>query len=125
MDETPKKRVLVADDDEVWSRVLSLKLEKAGFSVHAVHDGLQALDALKKGGFDLVVLDLIMPKATGFDVLAQLRARGDKTPVFVNSSLSQDEDRKRVLDLGATGFFVKQEAGINSLVADVKKMFDV
>lgn len=125
MDEMQKKRVLVADDDEVWSRVLSLKLENAGFSVSVAHDGLQALDTLGKEKFDLMVLDLIMPNATGFDVLTQLRARGDKTPVFVSSSLSQEEDRKRALDLGATGFFVKQDAGINSLIATVKKMLDV
>ncbi|OGI26089.1 MAG: hypothetical protein A3J76_03995 [Candidatus Moranbacteria bacterium RBG_13_45_13] len=100
---------------------LVLKLNKSGFEAKAVFNGEEAIDILAKEKFDLIVLDLIMPKVDGFQVLVKLKEIGSQMPVIVSSNLSQEEDFSRAKKLGAVDFFVKSDTPITEVVEHIKK----
>ena len=102
---------------------IGLKFEEAGYTVKKAFHGGEAIPLLEKGGVDLVLLDLLMPKKDGFDVLEAMKKRGDKTPVFVLSNLSQAEDKEHARTLGAIKFFVKANTSLASLAEEAKKLF--
>lgn len=103
------------------AHALELKLGSAGFETTVAKDGEETLATMGKETFDLILLDLIMPKKDGFAVLKELKAKGDKTPVIVLTNLGQEEDARRVKELGAIGFFVKADTQIANLVKEVEK----
>ncbi len=107
------------------AKALELKLTRAGFSVTAAFDGQQAIDALGKSKFDLVLLDLVMPNVDGFGVLEWLKAHDIKTPVIVTSNLSQDVDAQKSKSLGAVDYFVKSDIPISEVVERVKKTLQI
>jgi DNA-binding response OmpR family regulator len=117
-----KKHILVVEDEKSMARALELKLTSSGYDVTVAYDGSEALDALQKGTFDIALLDLIMPKVDGFEVLRQMKERGDKTPVIVSTNLSQSEDEKRAKELGAKDYFVKSDTPITEVIAYIKKV---
>ena len=116
------KKILVADDERPMAKALELKFTKEGFIVKTVSNGREALDAMKSEKFDLLLLDLMMPRVDGFAVLAELKDRGDKTPVIISSNLSQEEDIRRVKELGAKDYFVKSDTPISKVVDNVNKV---
>lgn len=109
-------RILVVEDERPMARALELKLQHSGFEVAVANDGQAALDILQKEKFALVLLDLMLPKVDGFGVIQVLRERKNKTPIIVTSNLSQEDDAKKVKELGAVGYFVKSDTPINKLV---------
>jgi len=115
------KRILIVEDEVAIVRSMTLKLVSSNFDVTAVYNGEDALNILQKGKFDLILLDLMMPKIDGFGVLAQMKARGDKTPVIVLTNLSQDEDKKRVEAYGAR-YFVKSNISLSQIVEHIKEV---
>src|SRR3989344_3126125 len=100
-------RILIVDDDRQLNRTLEFQLSKAGFITKTAFDGEAGLEILKKEKFDLIFLDLVMPKLPGFDVLATMRQLGIDTPVVVLSMLRQEEDVRRAKDLGANEYLIK------------------
>ena len=114
-----KKRILVIEDEKPMAKALALKLTKANFEVENAFNGEDAMTALQGGSFDLIVSDLVMPKMNGFEVLEHLKAEGKDTPVMILSNLSQDEDREKVLALGAKEFFIKSDIPIADVVEKV------
>lgn len=119
------KRVLVVEDRKPMAKALAIKLERAGFEARVAEDGEEALKILKNESYDLILLDLVMPKIDGFTLLAELQARKIKTPAIVLSNLSQEEDERRAKELGALDFFVKSEIPINEVVDRIKKTLHV
>lgn len=119
MREKPK-RVLIVEDEKPMAKALELKLTKAGFEVATAFNGEIALALVRKGKFDMIVLDLVMPKIDGFAVLRELRSRKAKIPVMVMSNLGQAEDMTRARDLGAREYFVKSDTTIADVVERVK-----
>jgi DNA-binding response OmpR family regulator len=115
-----QKRILVVDDERPMAKALELKLAKEGFLAKSVGNGEEALDALGKEPFDLVLLDLVMPKVDGFKVLERMHTQKLTMPVFVLSNLGQEEDRKRATDLGAKEFFIKTDTPIADVVSHIK-----
>ena len=105
------------------AKALALKFEHNGFSVTNAGDGKEALTILEKETFDVILLDLIMPMMDGFKVMEALKERKIKTPVFILTNLSQDEDKKRLAELGAHDFFVKSDIPIADIVKKVKTFF--
>ena len=99
--------ILVIDDDKLFNRSVEFRLRRAGFLPQTVFDGEAALAALAKSKFDLVVLDLVMPGMTGYDVLREIRKKDAQTPVVVLSLLHQEEDVTRSTELGATKYLAK------------------
>lgn len=119
-----KKNILVAEDEKPMARALKLKLEGVGYQVTAVHDGQAALDELSGGTYDLVLLDLMMPKLDGFGVLEGMKEKKIKTPAVVSTNLSQPEDERKVRELGAVDFFVKSDTPITKVVEHIQHALD-
>jgi DNA-binding response OmpR family regulator len=118
-----KKKILIVEDEEPLARVLELKLGQAGFETEKALNGLDASKVLeKKNQFDAVVLDLALPGKDGFAILEELKEHGSTTPVIVLSNLAQEEDRKRVMSLGAHDYFVKAETPLVHIVEYMKKL---
>lgn len=98
--------LLLADDDVELSDLLREYFESEGFGVRVAHDGEQALIEARKGGVDLVVLDIMMPKMNGMDVLKELR-RDSRLPVIMLTARGDDMDRILGLELGADDYVPK------------------
>ncbi len=116
---TLTKKVLIVEDEKPMARALELKLTHAGFEVKNVSNGEDGLAVLEKEKFDLMLLDLVMPKMDGFGVLEELKKRDIKIPTIVQTNLSQPEDETRVRALGAKGFFIKSNTPISTIVEHV------
>jgi DNA-binding response OmpR family regulator len=103
-----KTKVLVADDDRQMRRLVRMILERDGYLVVEASDGLDALEAIESGQFDLMILDLDMPRLDGIGVLEELRARvvTSSLPVIVLTART-GEAETQVLDLGAQDFLTK------------------
>lgn len=116
-----KKKILVAEDEHAMAQALALKLGHAGFEVTGVANGEDVLKALEAGHFDLVLLDLVMPKLDGFSVLARLKEKKDPTPVIVLSNLGQEEDAEKAKRLGAKEYYIKSDTPIVNIVEFAKQ----
>ena len=123
MAEVPNKKILLVEDEPMLSNLLKQRLEKEGIQVTAAHDGEEAVKLLKQDKPDLILLDIILPKMSGFEVLEEMK--GDPTvqsaPVVVVSNLGQDSDVEKAQKFGAVGYFVKAKMSIEDLVSKVKE----
>lgn len=115
------KRILIAEDEKPMANALGLKLRSAGFETTLVYDGESAVSATRESPFDLILLDLVMPKKDGFYVLEELKKSKITTPVIVSSNLSQEEDIKRARELGAKDYFIKSDTTLAQIVEKVKQ----
>ena len=118
-----QKRILIVEDEKPMAHALELKLTHAGFEAQSVGNGEEGLALMEKESFDLVLLDLIMPKLDGFGVLEEMKKKGIKTPVMVQTNLAQEEDEKRAKALGAKEFFIKSNTPIAEIVEQIKNFF--
>lgn len=100
-------RILIAEDERDLNNILTMKLTDAGYSVDSCLDGREAILYLQSTDYDLAVLDIMMPGADGFEVLASLRRSGKKTPVLFLTARDSIQDRVRGLDAGANDYLVK------------------
>ena len=100
-------RVLIADDEPEMASVLEALLHRENYAVDVVHDGQDALDYGLADNYDCLVLDIMMPKKDGIQVLQALRARNVSTPVLLLTAKSQVEDRIAGLDSGADDYLPK------------------
>ena len=118
-----RKKILLVEDDEVLASVYRARLEMEDFEVMEVHDGEQALTAALKYRPDLMILDAMMPKISGFDVLDILR----NTPETMNlqiimlTALSQESDRERAEKLGVDEYLVKSQVMISDAIEKVRE----
>lgn len=105
-------RVLVVEDTRLLRKIYSEKLQQEGYEVVSAGDGLEALDVLRSQPVDLVLLDLIMPKMSGLEVLETMKndPRIEQVPVLILSNLGQQSDIERGLELGAVDYLIKNEA---------------
>ena len=93
-------RILLVDDEESLQKLLSYPLRSDGYEVVAAADGQEALDRFDEGSFDLVVLDVMLPRVDGFDVCRKLRARS-AVPIIMLTAKAEEFDKVLGLDLGA------------------------
>src|SRR6185312_2120605 len=100
-------RVLLVEDDAMIAQGLQTALRQDGYTVDWMRDGVSAAGALRSSRFDLVLLDLGLPGRDGLDVLRELRARKDATPVLILTARDERRDRVAGLDAGADDFIVK------------------
>ena len=103
-------RILVAEDDAALAEVVSQTLRQSGYAVDWVKNGADADSALTANHFDLLILDLGLPKKSGLDVLKRLRAADSRLPVLILSMHSEDVHGSRVLRGGAAGYITKDSA---------------
>jgi CheY-like chemotaxis protein len=123
--EPKNKTILVADDEQFIILAYKKGLELAGYNVIVARDGQETLDKVKELNPDLVLLDLIMPKLSGFEVMQALKKdpKLTKIPVFVLTNLSQDNDETEVKNLGAVNFFIKANVALNDVVLAIDNYF--
>jgi len=100
-------RVLVVEDEPGIAQFIRQGLREAGYAVDVAYDGEEGLDYVYVAEYDVLVLDILLPKLDGLDVLHALRARGVKTPVLLLTAKDTVEDRVRGLDSGADDYLVK------------------
>lgn len=124
-DKLAKTKVLIVEDDKFLQKILVLKFSSDGFDVRAASDGEEAVALIRAERPDLVILDLIMPKLNGFEVLTNIRtdAATRKLPVIVLSNLGQDEDKKRAAEMGVADFLVKSDISIQEVVQKAKEAY--
>ena len=115
-----KQRVLIVDDERPLVEALNLKLTHEGYDVKSVYSGSDAIEALKKEYFDLILLDLMMPQQDGFTILNIIKQMNLATPVIVSSNLGQEEDIARAKSLGAVEYFVKSDINLSGIVEKIK-----
>lgn len=117
-----KKKILLVEDDTALATVYKSRLELEGFNVIHVSNGEEALSTAVAEKPDLVVLDAMMPKINGFDVLDILRNTPETTNVRVVmlTALSQIKDKERAKELGADDYLVKSQVVISDVVARIK-----
>jgi DNA-binding response OmpR family regulator len=114
-------RVLLAEDDKTLRTALSDALANQGYEVTAAADGQKAHDALLAGHFDCVVLDLMLPKRSGLEVLRDLRSREERVPVLILTAKGDESDKVLGLELGADDYVTKP-FGLRELLARVKAL---
>ena len=100
-------KILLAEDERSLSRAIVRILESGGYTAEAVYDGEDALAYLDSGQYDAAVLDIMMPKMSGLDVLRTLRARGNAVPVLLLTAKAEIEDKVTGLDSGANDYLTK------------------
>jgi DNA-binding response OmpR family regulator len=117
-----KKRILLVEDDEALASVYQARLEIEGFDVKQVNNGEDALSAARDFKPELILLDAMMPKISGFDVLDILRNTSDTAniKVIMLTALSQPKDKERAENLGVDDYLVKSQVVIGDVVERVK-----
>lgn len=99
--------ILLAEDDQTIRIALEFALTKAGYAVTSASDGKAALESALTTHPNLIVLDLMLPKMSGFEVAEKLRARNDDVPIIMVTALDRDEDKIHGLDIGADDYITK------------------
>jgi len=100
-------RILVVEDEQDLNRIIVKKLKIEGYSVDSCYDGEAALDYIYMTTYDAIVLDILMPKKNGYEVLAYLRQNKKPTPVLFLTAKDAPDDRIKGLDLGADDYLIK------------------
>ena len=118
----PSKKILVVEDDDALASVYLMRLQAEGFDTRRVANGEEALAAAREYRPDLILLDAMMPKVSGFDVLDILRNTLETAniKIVMLTALSQDSDKQRATELGADDYLVKSQVVISDVVERVK-----
>lgn len=122
------KKILLVEDDSFLSSLLKNRLQKEGFDIVLAKDGDEAVNYLTNIKPDLLLLDLILPKKTGFEVMEELRSNPQlqgnvNLPIIVISNLGQQEDITKSRQLGAIEYYIKAKVSIDELVEKIKQFF--
>lgn len=119
------RRILVVDDEPHIRRLLATRLEAEGYDVSEADDGVLGLAALEADPPDLVLLDVMMPGPSGFEVLATIRAHPEHSalPVIILTAKGQDDDRELAMAGGATDFITKPFSPMK-LLARIRDLLD-
>ena len=112
-------KILLAEDEVDLNNVVTRYLKKNRYSVDSVLDGEEALDYLEYSEYDLVILDIMMPKVDGFEVIKKLRDKGNHTSVLMLTARDSADDKVKGLDLGADDYIVKP-FDFNELMARIR-----
>lgn len=117
-----KKKILLVEDDEALAKVYKSRLELEGFATREVNNGEDALSAAMEFKPDLILLDAMMPKISGFDVLDILRNTPETADirVIMLTALSQPKDKERAESLGVDDYLVKSQVVIGDVVERVR-----
>jgi DNA-binding response OmpR family regulator len=126
MAKSKQKVILIVEDDEVILRALYLSFHQGEFTIATATDGETALTMTHRLKPDLVLLDLVLPKKSGFDYLKEMKADPvlEPIPVIVLSNLGTDENKTRAKGLGALDYFVKSDTDLSVLQQKVKKILE-
>jgi CheY-like chemotaxis protein len=121
------KRILIVDDDLYIRELYQGILTKQGYNVEVAEDGLDGLTKLKEGGYDLVLLDVMMPKLDGVAVLAALyqeKPLHPNGPILLLTNFGHNEVIKEAIAKGATSYLIKSDLTPDQLTQNLKKYLD-
>jgi len=123
MENKKTKKILVVEDDLPTVDALAFKLNQRGISASTAINGEEAIERLKREKYDLVILDILLPKKNGFEVIKEVKTNGQSkdAKIIVFSNLGQEENVKKAMDLGANGYIVKANTSINELADKIIK----
>lgn len=124
MDSKEAKKILIVDDERPIAQALFYKLQSETFNPKVASNGQEALDALNKEKFDLILLDLMMPVMDGFGVMSKMKEANITTPVIVLSNLGQESDIKKAMDMGAKNYFVKADTPIKKVIEIINQALE-
>jgi DNA-binding response OmpR family regulator len=113
--------ILIAEDDELILKTIEHKLVKEGHDVILTRNGKDAIDKIKELDLDLVITDIMMPFASGIEILSSIKTLSKKLPVIMLSSMGQEEVIVEAFDLGASDFMVKPFSP-NELMLRIKRV---
>ena len=115
--------IVIVEDERILANVLEEKFTREGFAVKVAYSGEEALPLIKKNHPELILLDLVLPKKSGFDVLKDLKADPElkMIPVIILSNLGEAEDLKKGLELGAEDYLIKAQHPLKEVVEKVKR----
>jgi DNA-binding response OmpR family regulator len=121
-----KKTILLVEDDTFLVNMYKAKFENNGFNVIVAGDGEQGLNLALTSKIDVIILDLMLPKLSGLDLLTRLRKEevGKDMPVIVLSNLSEEKEAKSLYDLGVKDFLVKANLTPTQLVEKIQEYFN-
>ncbi|MBI2483785.1 response regulator [Candidatus Uhrbacteria bacterium] len=124
MPRTKPFRILHAEDDEFFAKLCKNEFIEAGHIADHAANGLEALRMLHEEQPDLLILDLIMPHKTGFDVLEEIRSSGrfHDLPIIILSNLAQPSDQEACRKLGVCEYFIKGETSIKDIISYIDTM---
>jgi len=113
--------VLLAEDDELILKTIEHKLKKEGYQVILTRNGMEAIDLLNKEAIDLIISDIMMPFASGIEILSELKNLDKRIPIIMLSSMGQEDTVLEAFDLGASDFMVKPFSP-NELIIRVNRL---
>jgi len=114
------KRILIVEDEKPLSHALKLKLTHEGYDVTIAGDGEEGMQIIAAKRFDLILIDIIMPKMDGFTMLSRLKEKGNTTTIIILSNLGQQEDIEKAKEFGVKDYMVKSNTPISRIVEAVK-----
>ncbi|MEK7167675.1 MAG: response regulator [Patescibacteria group bacterium] len=122
-DKKGKKIILIVEDDEILLRALYILFHRSEYTIATATDGETAVKMVQRINPNLVLLDLLLPKMDGFNVLKNIKANANlkDIPIIVLSNLGDDQDIERAKSLGAEDYFVKSDTDLKSLAEKIKK----
>jgi len=117
------KKIVLIEDDEILSKVIYEDLQEAGYKVYRAFDGDEGLKMVKSEKPDMIILDLVLPKKDGFEVLKEIKKDNETKdiPVIIVSNLGQDVEIKRGMDLGAIDYLIKSSFSMETVINKIKK----
>lgn len=120
--DTTQKKILLVEDDDALANVYMTRLEAEGFTMMRVANGEDALEAAKSYKPDLVMLDIMMPKVSGFEVLDILRNTTETAnlKIMVLSALGQEGDKEKAFSMGADDYLIKSQVVITDVIARIR-----
>ncbi len=120
------KKILIAEDDFFIRDVYSKTFTNSGYDVQTAIDGLDAIDKIKAQDYEMILLDIMMPRMTGIDVLRWLRGldtKAKETPVFFITSLGQQNFIEDAFKLGMDGYIIKSQVTPQQIVEEIDNFF--
>lgn len=120
------KKILIVEDESALQKTLSEVLNQEGYQVISALDGEIGLELAKKERPDLILLDLVLPKLHGFEVLEQLTKDPEtkKIPIIVLTNLEETKDVEKAIELGATTYLVKETYSLDEVIEKIKKTIE-
>ena len=120
------QKVLLVEDDLFIQEIFLRTFKKKGYDIVIAKDGEDGIQKAKAADFDVILLDIMLPKMNGIDVLRVLRTSGAKainTPIFVFTNLGQDDVMKEAFEIGADGYFIKAQMDASAVIVELEKFF--
>jgi DNA-binding response OmpR family regulator len=121
------RKLLLIEDDVFVSDIYSRELKKGGYETEVAPDGLEGIEKAKENKYDLILLDIMLPKKTGIDVLKEIRipnSPAKDTPVYLLTNLGQGSIIKQAIDIGAQGYLLKARVLPSQVLHAVNDFFE-